>query len=94
MEPTDFKIRWRQLPPPEESPAYPGFYPAVTELPAGHKRRENCRPLDEPMLFEQDQMLQLRDGIKIYADIYRPLDGTPVPAIMVWGPYGKSGSGK
>lgn len=27
------------------------------------------------------------------ADIYRPKTETKVPAIMMWGPYGKSGSG-
>ena len=86
-------IRWLPLPPPEDSPAYPGFKPSTTTLPAGHKRRENARPLHEPMIFEQDQEIILRDGVKIYADIYRPVDGASVPAIMVWGPYGKSGSG-
>jgi hypothetical protein len=45
------------------------------------------------MVFERDQTLRLRDGTKIYADIYRPTNETVVPAIMVWGPYGKSGSG-
>ncbi|KAJ5620590.1 Alpha/Beta hydrolase protein [Penicillium lagena] len=94
MESTDVEIRWRPLSPPEESPAYPGFYPSVTELPVGHKRRENSRPLHEPMIFERDQTLRLRDGTKIFADIYRPTNETLVPAIMVWGPYGKSGSGR
>ncbi|KUL84934.1 hypothetical protein ZTR_07835 [Talaromyces verruculosus] len=46
------------------------------------------------MILEGDQCLQLRDGTKIYADIYRPAEGEPVPAIVVWGPYGKSGSGR
>lgn len=94
MESTDVEIRWRPLSPPEESKAYPGFLPSVTVLPAGHKRRENSRPLHEPMVFERDQTLHLRDGTKIYADIYRPTNETAVPAIMVWGPYGKSGSGE
>ncbi|KAJ5370561.1 Alpha/Beta hydrolase protein [Penicillium cataractarum] len=93
MESTDVEIRWRPLPPPEESKAYPGFHPSVTLLPVGHKRRENSRALHEPMVFERDQTLCLRDGTKIYADIYRPVNETAVPAIMVWGPYGKSGSG-
>lgn len=94
MESTDVEIRWRHLPPPEESKAYLGFHPLVTVLPVGHKRRENSRPLHEPMVFERDQTVRLRDGTKIYADIYRPTNETVVPAIMVWGPYGKSGSGK
>jgi predicted acyl esterase len=94
MEPTDVEIHWRHLPPPEESKAYPGFNPSVTVLPVGHKRRENSRPLHESIIFERDQTLCLRDGTKIYADIYRPTNDAVVPAIMVWGPYGKSGSGE
>lgn len=35
----------------------------------------------------------MRDGVTIRADIYRPTDSGPVPAIIIWGPYGKSGSG-
>ncbi|KAE8386322.1 Alpha/Beta hydrolase protein [Aspergillus alliaceus] len=81
------------LPLPEENPSYPGFHPSVTEPPAGHKRRENSRPLHQPMVFERDHALRLRDEIMIYADIYRPTDNIPVPAIMVWGPYRKSGGG-
>ncbi|KAF9886277.1 hypothetical protein FE257_011890 [Aspergillus nanangensis] len=87
------QIRWRPLPPPEDSPAYTGFDPSVSRLPAGHRRTPNSRPLDEPMVFERDQTLCLRDRTKIYADIYRPVGDSVVPAIMVWGPYGKSGSG-
>lgn len=94
METMDVKIRWRRLSPPEESEAYPGFHPSVTVLPVGHKRRENSRPLHESMIFERDQTVHLRDGTKIYADIYRPTNEAVVPAIMVWGPYGKSGSGE
>ncbi|KAF5857903.1 hypothetical protein ETB97_005140 [Aspergillus alliaceus] len=45
------------------------------------------------MVFERDHTLRLRDEIMIYADIYRPTDNIPVPAIMVWGPYRKSGGG-
>ena len=33
----------------------------------------------------------LRDGTVIYADVFRPTGDEPVPAILVWGPYGKGG---
>ncbi|KAL1869038.1 hypothetical protein Plec18167_008041 [Paecilomyces lecythidis] len=35
----------------------------------------------------------MRDGVKLRADIYRPKTDDKVPAIIMWGPYGKSGNG-
>jgi predicted acyl esterase len=37
----------------------------------------------------------MRDGIKLRADVFRPVssDAEPVPAIINWGPYGKSSTG-
>jgi hypothetical protein len=58
--------------PPESSKIYTGLHPSVVELPAGHKRKEALRPLDQPMIFERDQALRLRNGIKINADIFSP----------------------
>lgn len=66
--------------------------PKTTELPAGHKKREDCRPLPCTMVFESDQILTMRDGVKIRADIFRPMMEDRVPTIVMWGPYGKSGS--
>lgn len=34
----------------------------------------------------------LRDGTRIYLDVYRPVTDTPLPAIISWSPYGKQGS--
>ena len=31
----------------------------------------------------------MRDGAKIYADVFRPADEKPVPPIIAWTPYGK-----
>lgn len=42
------------------------------------------------IICEQDVVCPLRDGTKIYADIYRPADVThPVPLIISWGTFGK-----
>jgi len=39
---------------------------------------------------DQDVTCVLRDGTKIYADIYRPANVTEkIPVIVVWGPFGK-----
>jgi predicted acyl esterase len=42
------------------------------------------------ILCDQDVGVKLRDGVTIYADIYRPKDAGPVPLIVSWGPFGKS----
>ncbi|KAJ4305129.1 hypothetical protein N0V90_000659 [Kalmusia sp. IMI 367209] len=75
---------------PRGSPATP----KTVELPAGHKKRPECRALLSPIIFDQDHILTLRDGTKIRADIYRPQTDNTVPAIIMWGPYGKSGTGQ
>ncbi|KAL2819174.1 Alpha/Beta hydrolase protein [Aspergillus granulosus] len=71
----------------------PPANPQTLELPVGHRRRLDCRALPSPIVLDQDQILTLRDGTKIRADIYRPRTDKQVPAIIMWGPYGKSGSG-
>jgi hypothetical protein len=67
--------------------------PGTTELPPGHRKQPTFRPLTTTTIFDQDQVLTLRDGTKIYADVYRPKTDQKVPAIVMWGPYGKSGAG-
>lgn len=37
----------------------------------------------------QDVAVTMRDGIKIYADIYRPVGAGPIPLIISWSFYGK-----
>ncbi|KAL0940498.1 x-pro dipeptidyl-peptidase c-terminal non-catalytic domain-containing protein [Colletotrichum truncatum] len=74
-------------------PQAPPAAPKTVELPAGHKKRPDCRAVTSPIILDQDQILTLRDGVKIRADIYRPKTDEKVPAIVMWGPYGKSGSG-
>ncbi len=49
------------------------------------------RSVEEGMLVERDVAIALRDGVRIYADIFRPVDETPAPPIIAWGPYGKHG---
>lgn len=41
----------------------------------------------------QDTAVTMRDGVKIYADIYLPKNANgPVPVIISWGPFGKRAS--
>lgn len=43
------------------------------------------------MLIEYDSAVPMRDGIEIYADVFRPETDDPAPVIVAWGPYGKHG---
>ncbi|KAL2208044.1 alpha/beta-hydrolase [Sarocladium strictum] len=67
--------------------------PSSRILPAGHRRNERSRPLEVDMLTELNQVLTMRDGVRLRADIYRPTTAEPVPAVIMYSPYGKSGSG-
>lgn len=46
-------------------------------------------------IWDKDVRVLLRDGTVLLADVFRPMtsDDKPVPAIMPWSPYGKTGSG-
>ena len=44
---------------------------------------------EHAMIIERDVAIPMRDGVKLYADIFRPADERPVPPIIAWTPYGK-----
>lgn len=71
-----FNITYKKANPPEAG-NYPGFDPSV--------RTEGS------IIIEQDVAVTLRDGTRIYTDVYRPDGATRVPAIIAWSPYGKRG---
>lgn len=62
---------------------YPGFKPESK--------------LEEGVRIDRDVMVPMRDGVKIYADIFRPASADPalpaLPAIIAWSPYGKHQTG-
>ncbi|MCF0229290.1 MAG: CocE/NonD family hydrolase [Parasporobacterium sp.] len=72
---------------------YTGFNPHAEILPAGWQKRPDRRPLPCDIVFEQDTAIEMRDGIIIRADIFRPNREGTFPAIVSWSPYGKNGSG-
>ncbi|CAH0015637.1 unnamed protein product [Clonostachys rhizophaga] len=46
--------------------------------------------LQADMTLETDVKIRMRDGVHLYADIYRPVDeNIEYPAILSWSPYGK-----
>lgn len=73
-----------------EESRYPGFRPGTEEIAAGHVEKDGALAVPSPLTRDRDVAISLRDGIVIYADIYRPAEVTgPLPAILVWSPYGK-----
>ncbi|KAJ5354258.1 hypothetical protein N7541_006822 [Penicillium brevicompactum] len=85
--------RWVPASPLESSIHYPGFQPCTKVLPKGlvHKKGHLSLPCD--ILFEQDLEVPMRDGVRLYADVYRPPNaklGT-VPTVLAFSPFGKQG---
>ena len=64
-------------------------------LPKGHLKEAGRRKILVDSVLEQDTPIPLRDGLKVYADIFRPQssDQTKVPVAICWSPYGKASSG-
>ena len=73
---------------------YPGFKQETLILKAGSVRRNGARPLPCDILLERDVPIQLRDGVTIYTDVFRPTSGEACPAILAWSPYGKEVGGQ
>ena len=49
-----------------------------------------CKTLTSDILVEHDVELVVRDGARLYADIYRPAGSDEkIPIIVSWSPYGK-----
>lgn len=77
---------------------YPGFNPHTRVLPKGHKRKHYNKALPCDIILEKDFTVPMRDGIKLYCDIYRPntqvsdSKNEKVPIILVYAPYGKEGN--
>ncbi len=46
---------------------------------------------EEGMIIERDVAVSMRDGVRIFVDIFRPDDSSPTPTLIGWTPYGKQG---
>jgi predicted acyl esterase len=64
-------------PVPLSESEYPGFNPRTEKA--------------EGMIIDYDVGVTMRDGAKIYIDLYRPETEGKYPIIIAWGPYGKQG---
>lgn len=91
-------IIYRKLTPAPEHPHfnYKGFNPSTQVIEMGHRRAPGRRSFPVEVIFERDITITMRDGIKLYADVFRPTnsDSVKVPALLPWSPYGKTGTGE
>lgn len=79
-------------------------------LPVGWRRDDLPRPVmrravEEPMIYDQNVSITLRDGVQLKADVFRSVKTDPavpdhgesqqqrVPTVLMYGPYGKTGTG-
>ena len=71
---------------------YTGFRPGETEIfRAGSKPfGEDTKALTSDIQLNHDVEVVVRDGARLYIDVYRPADTQEkVPAVLSWSPYGK-----
>ncbi|MBO9669130.1 MAG: CocE/NonD family hydrolase [Sphingobium sp.] len=72
----------------------PLMRPGVDPFSATHKPllppTDYHRRTEQGLLIERNCTIRLRDGVEIFADLYRPEDANgPLPILLAWGPYGK-----
>lgn len=81
---------------PLDDPAvgkYDKFNPSTRTIKKGWRQSPEVAAFQADTIFEKDVAIPMRDGVKIYVDIFRPTGDEKVPAIVMWSPYGKSGNG-
>jgi predicted acyl esterase len=64
-----------------------GRSPVEAHYPALNPRQER----ENGLVIDRDTAITLRDGVTIFVDIFRPENGSDLPIIIGWGPYGKCG---
>lgn len=72
---------------------YKPLNPRQEVLPAGSVKEKGRLALPCDIIVDYDVAIPLRDGVTIYADIYRPRTDTPVPLLIGWAVFGKGGTG-
>jgi predicted acyl esterase len=88
---TRAEVIYRKAPPLSHPDCnYPGFKPGSSVIPKGTIARKGHRPLDCDILFERDIAIEMRDGITLYADVFRPTSDEKVPAILNSTIFGKA----
>jgi uncharacterized protein len=75
--------------PPARTGLLTGFDPGTRTLKAGFQIAPQFRAIPVDIVFDKDVAVQLRDGVTIHVDVFRPAGAEQVPAIVAFSPYGK-----
>lgn len=67
------------------------FAEAVSPFEGGYPGFDPRTEKTNGMVIEYDVAVPMRDGVKIYVDVYRPDAPGQYPPLIEWGPYGKHG---
>ncbi|KAK5043477.1 hypothetical protein LTR84_011946 [Exophiala bonariae] len=90
------EIPWTNTFPPEDETFMAPYVKQKRQtqtLQKGWQKTKEHRPLPCDIIFDENVEIFLRDGIKIYCDIIRPVTKEEVPALLAVSPYGKGGHG-
>ncbi|EPS31224.1 hypothetical protein PDE_06179 [Penicillium oxalicum 114-2] len=88
--PIPYQVAYKPLSKPEVGVnGYVEPTPGKSEVLAKGSAPFNARTLDSDVRIDHDVEIVVRDGCRLYADIYRPTDDENVPVIISWSPYGK-----
>ncbi|KAL4916439.1 Alpha/Beta hydrolase protein [Aspergillus aurantiobrunneus] len=89
--PPPAQAAYKRIKPPQVGEnGYVDFQPGKSEvLPEGWNGF-NAKPLKSSIRIDHDVEIVMRDGCRLYADIYRPADTREkIPAVLSWSFYGK-----
>lgn len=88
--PPPVQAAYKRIKPPKVGEnGYVDFNPKSEVLPAGWNGF-NAKPLKSAIRIDHDVEIVMRDGARLYADIYRPAESSEkVPAVLSWSFYGK-----
>jgi uncharacterized protein len=75
--------------PPARTGLLTKFEPGTRTLEAGFQIAPQFRPIPVDIVFDKDVAVELRDGVTIHVDLFRPAGTEQVPVIVAWSPYGK-----
>ncbi|KAL4725849.1 hypothetical protein ACLX1H_006523 [Fusarium chlamydosporum] len=91
------KVIINKIPAAAEHPHYnyDGFNPGRRVLEVGYSKAPGRRRFGVTTIYDRDQAITVRDGTRLYADIFRPeiSDSKLVLCILPWSQYGKTGTG-
>ncbi|KAK4956523.1 hypothetical protein LTR10_006050 [Elasticomyces elasticus] len=70
---------------------YQGFMPGKTNVLRKGWSRDGAKALESDIRIDHDVEIKVRDGCRLYLDIYRPADfPEKIPIIIGWSCYGKN----